>query len=107
MNEQRLQAYYQLIKSLLNCTDGEEPEILAANQELLDAGFVQTVEEVSQICSQHGDEKTANWLQGLAMQLREGLNLDNKVDLQSLSQEEIQTYYQFLMEVPRSLWTIR
>jgi hypothetical protein len=38
MNEQRLQAYYQLIKSLLNCTDGEEPEILAANQELLDAG---------------------------------------------------------------------
>ena len=68
MNEQRLQAYYQLIKSLLNCTDGEEAEILAANQELLDAGFVETVEEVAQMCSQHGDEKTANWLQGLAMQ---------------------------------------
>ncbi|MEH2452707.1 MAG: hypothetical protein V7K20_15750 [Nostoc sp.] len=27
------------------------------------------------------------------------LNLDNKVDLQSFSEEEIQTYYQFLMEV--------
>ncbi|BAZ75716.1 TPR repeat-containing protein [Aulosira laxa NIES-50] len=99
MNEQRLQAYYQLIESLLNCTDGKEPEILAANQELLDAGFVQTVEEVAQMCSQSGDENTANWLQGLAMQLREVLNLDTKVDLQFLSEEEIQTYYQFLMEV--------
>jgi hypothetical protein len=48
MNEQRLQAYYQLIESLLNCTDGEEPEILAANQELLDAGFVQTEVQVIQ-----------------------------------------------------------
>ncbi|QIR37021.1 CHAT domain-containing protein [Tolypothrix sp. PCC 7910] len=99
MNEQRLQAYCQLIKSLLNCTDGKEPEILAANQELLDAGFVQKVEEVAQMCSQHGDEKTANLLQSLAMQLGEGLNLDNKVDLQSLSEEEIQAYYQFLTEV--------
>ncbi|QLE43799.1 CHAT domain-containing protein [Nostoc sp. C052] len=99
MNEQRQQAYLNLIQSLLDAPSGEEPEILAANQELLDAGFVQTVEEVSQMCSQRGDENTANWLQGLAMQLREVLNLDTKVDLQSLSEEEIQTYYQFLMEV--------
>jgi hypothetical protein len=98
MNEQRLQAYYQLIESLLNCTDGKEPEILAANQELLDAGFVQAVEEVAQMCSQRGDENTANWLQSLAMQLREVLNLDTKVDLPSLSEEEIETYYQFLTE---------
>jgi predicted metal-dependent enzyme (double-stranded beta helix superfamily) len=99
MNEQRLKAYYQLIESLLNCTDGEEAEILAANQELLDAGFVQTVEEVAQMCSQHGDENTANWLQNLASYLQKALNLDNEVDLQSLSEEEIQTYYQFLMQV--------
>ncbi|MEH2262690.1 CHAT domain-containing protein [Nostoc sp.] len=99
MNKQRQQAYLNLIRSLLDSSSGEEAEILAANQELLDAGFVQKVEEVAQMCSQHGDEKTANWLQSLAMQLREGFNLDNKVDLQSLSEEEIQTYYQFLMEV--------
>lgn len=99
MNEQRQQAYLNLIRSLLDFPSGEEPNILAANQELLDAGFVQTVEEVAQMCSQHGDENTANSLQGLAMQLREVLNLDTKVDLQSLSEEEIQTYYQFLMEV--------
>jgi hypothetical protein len=33
------------------------------------------------------------------MQLGEGLNLDTKVDLQSLSGEEIQTYIQFFMQV--------
>ena len=99
MNEQRQQAYFNLIRTLLDSSSGEEPVILAANQELLDAGFVQTVEEVAQMCSQHGDENTANWLQGLAMQLGEALNLHNRVDLQSLSEEEIDTYYQFLMEV--------
>ncbi|EKF01060.1 CHAT domain-containing protein [Tolypothrix sp. LEGE 11397] len=99
MNEQRQQAYLNLIRSLLDAPSSQEPEILAANQELLDAGFVQTVEEVVQMFSQQGDENTANWLQGLAMQLREVLNLDTKVDLQSLSEEEIQTYYQFLIEV--------
>ncbi|MEH2021267.1 tetratricopeptide repeat protein, partial [Nostoc sp.] len=99
MNEQRQQAYLNLIRRLLDSPSGEESEILAANKELLDAGFVQKVEEVAQMCSQHGDENTANWLQSMAMQLGEGLNIDNKVDLQSLSGEEIQTYYQFLMEV--------
>ncbi|MBD2251167.1 CHAT domain-containing protein [Nostoc parmelioides FACHB-3921] len=99
MNEQRQQAYLNLIRSLLDSPSGEEAEILAVNQELLDAGFVQTVEEVAQMFSQQGDENTANWLQGLATQLREALNLNTKVDLQSFSDEKIQTYYQFLMQV--------
>ncbi|MBD2202349.1 CHAT domain-containing protein [Calothrix sp. FACHB-1219] len=100
MNEQRQQAYLNLIRSLLNCrSNNEVPEILAANQDLLDVGLLQKIEEEAQMCSQHGDEKTANWLRNLAMQLGEALNLDNEVDLQSLSEEEIQAYYQFLMEV--------
>jgi hypothetical protein len=99
MNEQRQQAYLNLTRSLLDSPSGEQAEILAANQELLDAGFVQKVEEVAQMCSQHGDEKTANRLQGLGMQLREALNLDNQIDLQSLSEEERQEYDQFLMQV--------
>jgi hypothetical protein len=100
MNEQRQQAYIKLIQRLLNCpTNDEFQETLAANQELVDIGFLQTIEAVAQRFSQQGDETTANRLQSLAMQLREALNLDNKVDLQSLSEEEIQTYYQFLMQV--------
>jgi hypothetical protein len=45
MKEQHLQANYQLIQSLPVCTSGEEPEILAANTELLDAGFLQVWEK--------------------------------------------------------------
>ncbi|WP_155960359.1 hypothetical protein [Fischerella sp. PCC 9605] len=43
MNEQRQQAYLNLIQSLLNCPEGEESEILAANQDLIDAGFLRVL----------------------------------------------------------------
>ncbi|MBP5972291.1 CHAT domain-containing protein [Brasilonema sp. CT11] len=99
MNEQRQQDYFNLIQLLLSCPNGEEPEILSANQELVDVGFLQTLEAVADMFSLEQDENTANWLRNLAMQLGEALNPDTKVDLQSLSEEEIQTYFQFLMEV--------
>ncbi|MEH2321033.1 hypothetical protein [Nostoc sp.] len=100
MNEQRQQAYFKLIQSLLNChSNNEVEEILAGNQDLLDADFVAAVEAFTEWYTQQGKENTANWLRGLASQLREALNLDNKIDLQSLSEEEIEAYYQFLMEV--------
>jgi len=41
MNEQRQQAYYQLIESLLSCSNREEAETLADNTVLLDVGFLQ------------------------------------------------------------------
>ena len=44
MNEQRQQAYLNLIQQLLDCANGEEAEILAANQDLLDAEFLLMVE---------------------------------------------------------------
>ncbi|OUL33821.1 hypothetical protein BV375_06395, partial [Nostoc sp. 106C] len=100
MNEKRQQAHINLIQSLLNCRSNDEiREILAANQGLVDVGFLQTVEAVTKIFLQQGDEKTANWLQSLAMQPMEALNLDTIVDLQSLGEEEIKAYFQFLMEV--------
>ncbi|MBD2597539.1 tetratricopeptide repeat protein [Nostoc spongiaeforme FACHB-130] len=102
MNEQRLQAYYQLIQTLLNCPSGEEPEILAVNTELLDADFVQVVAAVAESFAQQEDKNTANWLQNLASHLREALNLDNEVDLPSLSEEDMNVYFQFLMEVLRA-----
>ncbi|MGH7999464.1 MAG: CHAT domain-containing protein, partial [Brasilonema sp.] len=100
MNEQRQQAYFNLIQRLLNCRSHDAiQEILAANQELLDVGFLQTVEAVGEMFSQQGDENTANWLQGLASYLRNALNLATTVDLQPLSEEELQAYFQFLIEV--------
>ena len=68
MNEQRRQAYHNLIQSLLNCRSNDEVrEILAANEELFDTDFLQTVEAVAQTFSKNGDENRANWLRNLAM----------------------------------------
>ncbi|BAZ25039.1 TPR repeat-containing protein [Kalymmatonema gypsitolerans NIES-4073] len=104
MNEQRQQAYSNLIQSLLNCPSHDEvQEILVANQNLLDVGFLQAVEVAMGMFSQQGYENTANWLQGLAMQLKGWLNRDTEVDLQSLSEEEVQVYLQFLMEVLQTI----
>jgi CHAT domain-containing protein len=109
MNEQRQQAYLDLIKRLLNCPSGEESEILQANQDLLHAEFLLMLEAVAKFMSQKGDENAANWLRNLAIQLREALNLtpqhasgqaerrDNF--LHATSREELQAYLQFLGEV--------
>ena len=45
MDEQRAQAYVNLIEQLLACTDVEElNNILQANQELIDPEFLQVME---------------------------------------------------------------
>ncbi|MGB3761478.1 MAG: hypothetical protein WBA07_34720 [Rivularia sp. (in: cyanobacteria)] len=38
MNEQPQQVYLNLVEQLLDCPNGEEGEILAANQDLVDGG---------------------------------------------------------------------
>ncbi|QKQ74658.1 CHAT domain-containing protein [Nostoc sp. TCL240-02] len=91
MNEQRLQAYNQLIQTLLNCPSGEEPEILAANTELLDANFVQVVVAAAEYFAQQGEENTANWLRNLATYLTS--------ETPPITQEDIETYLQFLIEI--------
>ncbi|OUL24047.1 hypothetical protein BV372_29325, partial [Nostoc sp. T09] len=91
MNEQRLEAYYQLIESLLNCPNGEEPEILAANTELLDAGFLQVLAALADLYAQQGQENTANWLRNLAKYLSQ--------KSRPITEEDIQTYGQFLLEI--------
>ncbi|MBD2289771.1 hypothetical protein H6F92_13630 [Microcystis wesenbergii FACHB-1317] len=48
MNEQRTQAYLNLINQLLSCNDGDEPRIVQKNQELLDEGLVQVMVAVAQ-----------------------------------------------------------
>ncbi|MEH1840138.1 MAG: CHAT domain-containing tetratricopeptide repeat protein [Nostoc sp.] len=90
MNEQRLQAYNQLIQTLLNCPSGEEPEILAANTELLDADFVQVVIAAAEYFAQQGEENTAEWLRNLATYLTP--------ETTPITQEDIETCRQFLIE---------
>ncbi|MBE8967783.1 CHAT domain-containing protein [Nostocales cyanobacterium LEGE 12452] len=92
MNKQRLHAYNQLIQTLLNCPSGEEPEILAANTELLDADFVQVVVATAEHFAQQGEENTAEWLRNLATYL-------TTPETTPITQEDIDTYGQFLIEI--------
>jgi hypothetical protein len=69
MNEERLQDYLNLIDVLLNCSSGEEEQILNANRNLVDAGLVQTMEKMAEVLGEMGDENTANLLINLARQL--------------------------------------
>ncbi|ABA20166.1 TPR repeat protein [Trichormus variabilis ATCC 29413] len=95
MNEQRLQAYYQLIQTLLDCPSGEEPEILAANTELLDADFVQVVGLAAEHFAQQGEENRANWLRNLATYL-------TTPETPPITEADIETYSPFILEVLRA-----
>jgi CHAT domain-containing protein len=91
MNEQRQQTYMKLISSLLNCPIGEESRILGTNQDLLDVGFLETVEVQAKIASQQGDENTANWLRYLVIQMpNDPKNLRTYIQLLGTLLEAIQ-----------------
>jgi tetratricopeptide (TPR) repeat protein len=69
INEERRNAYYQLIDALLTCPSCEESVVLQANQDLVDAGLLQTMEEAARQLAERGDEKVASWLRNFAAQL--------------------------------------
>ncbi|MEO0844241.1 MAG: hypothetical protein AAF063_36025, partial [Cyanobacteria bacterium J06643_5] len=104
MNEKRQQEYLELVEKLINSSSDEElKKILTDNLELLDTGFLRTLNTTAQMESEEGDEDTANFLRDLANVLTEALGLSPTVDikqsLESLKQAEFQPYGQFLAEV--------
>jgi hypothetical protein len=54
MDENRAQAYLQLINALLTCPNGEEPEILQDNLELLDQEFLLVCEVIAEKLAEEG-----------------------------------------------------
>ena len=75
MNEHRQQAYVNLITSLLSCSSGEEQDILAANQDLLDTDFLETVEAFAEKFSEQKIENTADWLRNLGSQIAQTIDI--------------------------------
>ncbi|MEG4082491.1 hypothetical protein [Microcoleus sp. POL10_C6] len=59
MEETRAQVYLQLIETLLNCPNGEELQILEANLELVDSGFLQVCEVVAENRAEEGQKNHA------------------------------------------------
>ncbi len=70
MDEQRLAAYLNLIKQLLECPNGEEGDILNAHREWVDADLLQEVMEVvAANMTEKGDTNAADFPQNLAAEL--------------------------------------
>jgi CHAT domain-containing protein/signal recognition particle subunit SEC65 len=105
MNQQRQQAYLNLIHSLLNCPNGEEAEILDANQELVDAGLLQVMETVIQVFSQRRSEKSANWanrLRNLSERISQALKIHQFPQTQGKTKNS-DAYIRFLQQVLQAI----
>ncbi|NJK73976.1 MAG: hypothetical protein HC849_29880 [Oscillatoriales cyanobacterium RU_3_3] len=91
MNEARRQAYLNLIRSLLNCPNGEESQILQANSELVDAGLVQVMLEEANDIRTFNNLNDANYLMNLAGHLMGNHNNT------SINKSSVSTYIEFLI----------
>jgi CHAT domain-containing protein len=83
MNEERLEAYLNLINALLSCPSGEEEQILKAHSNLVDAEFVEAIVQVVEELEERGDRNTANFLINIAHQLAEVLELPSSTPISS------------------------
>lgn len=79
MNPERQEAYLNLIERVLTCPNGQEPEVLSSSSDLIDAGFVQMLIQISASMAREGDEDTANFLVQLARLLGKSLGLSPDV----------------------------
>ncbi len=78
MYENRIPAYLQLIQKLLECSHGEESQILNAHSDLLDPGLLGTIIAVVKQFHDRGKQKGANYLINVALQLAENLASDQQ-----------------------------
>ena len=96
MEENRAQAYLQLIHTLLNCPNGEEPQILQDNSELLDVQFLETCELVAEKMAQQGGQNGANFLRNLIAHLAQLIDIN---DGDNSEGENPQEYANFILEL--------
>ncbi|NEQ71284.1 MAG: tetratricopeptide repeat protein [Symploca sp. SIO2D2] len=75
MDENRLQAYLELIQSLLSCPSGEETQMLQAHRELVDAELVEMMLSVAEQMAAEWEENRANWLRSYAVEIAYGLGM--------------------------------
>ena len=62
MDEERIDAYRNLIDALLECPEGQEIEILRAHRDLVDPGLVQVMEQVAAQMAEEGDPNASRLL---------------------------------------------
>jgi len=96
MEENRDQAYLELIHTLLNCPSGTEPQILQDNSALLDVEFLETCELVAEKMAQQGGENGASFLRSLIGQLSQLIEIN---DGDNSEDENPQEYANFILEL--------
>lgn len=75
IDPQRQAQYYELIENLLQCPNGQEPEVLDARADLLDAGLVQTIVQVAAYFAHHDNPDSSRFLVHIARELARQLGL--------------------------------
>jgi len=75
MTEERELLYFNLIDQLLICDNGQEPEVLEANLELIDPDFVYAVLKVATVFAHEGNQDGAKFLFFIGRQLAKQLGL--------------------------------
>ncbi|MBD2179995.1 tetratricopeptide repeat protein [Planktothrix sp. FACHB-1355] len=103
MDDDRIQAYLNLIQQLLHCPSGEEPQILQANSELLDLKFLEVCEVVAAQFAESGDENTADFLRSLIGHLEEFLVGDEEEEGEDLEDERMLEYGDFILELLQAI----
>ena len=79
--------YFNLIDELLQCPNGQEPEVLEAQPELIDSGLVQAMLQVATMFAHQGNQDGAQFLFFVAKQLAKELGLYPEVSNQVVTQE--------------------
>jgi CHAT domain-containing protein len=69
MDEQRIQAYVNLIEQLLICRQEQEETILQVNEELIDKAMLDEMESYAAYLERNEDHEPAEWLRELSKQL--------------------------------------
>jgi hypothetical protein len=73
--EERHTLYCNLIDELLKCPNGQEPEILDAQPELIDSGLIHTMLQVATMFAHEGNQDGAQFLFFIARELSKQLGL--------------------------------
>lgn len=80
--QQRQDQYLGLIDQLLRCPNGQEPEVLNAQLDLIDAGLVQTMMQVATVMAHENNPDGARFLIHVARQLAKELGLYPQTETQ-------------------------
>jgi hypothetical protein len=75
MTVQREDLYMEVINQLLHCPNGQEPEVLDNNLELVDAGLVRAMTRVAAYFAHHDNPDSAKFLVHVARELAKQLGL--------------------------------